>query len=103
MTETLPLYLWAAKPHHIEALKAAKASLDLDVLLKPVVAQPGQYGRVLAFGEHPGWFCDSLLVQQDAVGDAILWSLGRITMIHDRGVDKLSRWVGAEVKEITHG
>lgn len=102
MTETKPLYLYGAKPHHLAAVKAAKEGLGLDVLLQPTLAMPGQYGRVLAFGEHPGWVCESLLVTGPEMAvDAIKWALGMIEMSHDDYAAKLSRWMGAEVRGVS--
>jgi hypothetical protein len=105
MTDTCPIYLHQAEDRHLAALKAAKEALDLDVLVKPIVARPGQYSdRVLAFGDHPDWACHSLLVTgPEMASDAILWALKRINLPDDSVVDKLSRWFGAEVKEVTHG
>lgn len=99
-----PIYLYNALPHHLEALKAAKASLDLDYLVQPFTAAPGQGGRVLAFREHPPFICDSLLVENPAMTvDALLWALEKKALPHDGYADKLIRWMGKEVKEVQDG
>lgn len=99
--KTLPLYLHRAETHHIAALKAAKQSLDLEVLLQPMEARPGQFGRVLAFREEPTWPCECLTVTgPEMAEDAILWALGRKEMPTESYAAILSRWMGAEVKEI---
>jgi hypothetical protein len=103
MTDTvLPLYLHQAEDRHLAALKAAKETLDLDVLVRPVTAQNGQYGRVLCFGgEHPTWLCESVLVTgPEMCGDTILWALGRKWIPFDDDNMKLSRWMRGELKEI---
>lgn len=102
MDEAIPLYLHNAQERHLAALKAEKQALGLDVLLRPVEARPGQFGRVLAFGEHPGWIVDSVLVSHPSLArDALLWAIGRKELPFDGAASKLSRWMGAEVREVT--
>lgn len=99
--KTLPLYLHKAESHHVAALKTAKRALDLDVLLQPMEARPGQFGRVLAFREEPTWLCEYLTVTgPEMAEDAILWALGRKEMPTETYAEILTRWMGAEVKEI---
>lgn len=101
MTETVPLYLHGARPHHIAVLKAAKQALDLGVQFQVVEAQPGQGGRVLAFGEHPSWLCNSLLVESPKmVADALRWAAEQVVLEFDGYQEKLSRWMDAEVREV---
>lgn len=103
MTDTLPLYLHGAKPHHIAALKAAKQSLDLGVQFQVVEAQPGQGGRVLAFGEHPPFISESLLVASaEMAPDALRWAAGADVPGVETYEMKLSRWMSSDVREIAH-
>lgn len=49
------IYPWPVTPDDLALLKAAKAELDLDVLVKPVEARIGCEGRILALREDPPW------------------------------------------------
>lgn len=64
MTPTIPLRIW---PHDIteeqlDMILEAKATLDTDVQVIPSPAAPGGPGRVLAFGEIPPFFCESVII-----------------------------------------
>lgn len=106
MTDTVPLYLYQAEDRHLAALKSAKEALGLDVLVRPVTAQPGQGGRMLCFaGEHPGFVSSSALVQsKDEVPAAIIWAIdwpgATAPKSHLSESGWLSRAMGREVREI---
>lgn len=96
-----PLYIFHAKPHHVAALRAAKAVLDVPFLVQPLEAANGVDGRVLAFGEHPGFMCESFLVASpDDVPVALRWALGLVELDADGYGEKLSRWFRTEVREV---
>lgn len=49
----VPVHPWPLTPERDALLRQAKASLDLDVLMRPVEAVPESPGRVLSFGGRP--------------------------------------------------
>ncbi|MFZ2718554.1 MAG: hypothetical protein WAZ12_02045 [Candidatus Absconditicoccaceae bacterium] len=101
MSKIRPLYLYSAKPHHLKALRDAKAQIDVDFLVQPLGAVNGVDGRVLAFSEHPGFLCESFLVASpDDVPVALRWALGLVELDADGYAEKLSRWFKREVIEI---
>lgn len=54
------------------ALRAAKASLNLEVKMLPVPAVPGSPGLVLALGRTPDFVCDGCLAATpEALPDAL--------------------------------
>lgn len=101
MYKIRPLYLYRAEPHHIAALRVAKALIDVPFLVQPLEAVNGVDGRVLAFGEHPGFMCESFLVASpDDVLVALQWALGLVELDADGCAEKLSRWMGGKVVEV---
>jgi hypothetical protein len=75
----LPIYPSVPTGGVLEALKAAKDSLDVDYLIQPVKAVPGSPGRILAIGKKPHFVCDYALVANPTVEsfkNALHWALG---------------------------
>lgn len=98
--EIRPLYLFQAQPHHIDALKAAKASLGVEFMVKPVSAGPGDK-RVLSFAGRPPFICQWRAVEsRDVVQDRMKWALG----LDNRGGEDYAQWLtatlGAPVREV---
>jgi hypothetical protein len=101
----LPILAEKLSPGDWEAIRAAKASLDLPFLVKPVPAVHGSPGRVLAIGKKPDWLCDGAYISSTAskgLAAAIEYVL---TDKNDaRGFSVLSMLqdiLGPDVREIT--
>ena len=103
-TRLLPIYPSVPSGGVLEALKAAKDSLDVDYLIQPVKAVPGSPGRVLAIGEAPTFLCDYALVAEPSVEslkNALQWALGDYDDPRARTVIQLLEEIfGEGVKEI---
>lgn len=70
MSVSVPLPVYpAATPERVAVLRAAKASIDTDVKVVPVNAEPGSPGAVFAFGERPNALTEYVLVRPDGVED----------------------------------
>ncbi len=101
----VPLYLWNAMPHHLEALKAVKATLKTDKLVKPVTATPEAHGRVLCFRERPPFACENFLVSKpEMLPDALKWAMH----LTDEGDQDYAGWLRETlgvigVKEVQDG
>jgi hypothetical protein len=72
--------IWVYGEVDVEKIKAAKAELDLPYRIKPHEATVGGGTiRVLAWGTHPPFLCDYLLVTDstdlDDLMDAVAWAL----------------------------
>jgi len=84
--EFLPDYtilpIWSDEPEDAlyRALRAAKAKLHTDILIKPVRAVPGSPGRILAIGSAPHFACEWLGVKDlndlQKLAHVIAWVLG---------------------------
>jgi hypothetical protein len=100
----LPIYPSVPFGDTLEAVKAAKDSLDLDYLVKPVKAVSGSPGRVLAIGEKPDFVCDYAFVPNPTVEsliNALNWVLGDHDDPRARTVVQvLEDYFGKGVKEI---
>lgn len=99
-SEIRNLYLYGAKPHHMDALKAAKAEMGLEFLVQPVTAGAGDK-RVLSFAGRPPFLCSWIAVEsREAVSDRLKWALG----LDNRGGEDYSKWLtatmGAPVMEV---
>lgn len=69
MADVRPLRLW---PHDITEAQLAmirqgKADMDVDFKILPSPAEPGGPGRVLAFGQIPPFFSESVVIGGDNV------------------------------------
>jgi hypothetical protein len=92
---------------YLPRLKQVKQGMDTTLQIIPVEAVPGTPARIIAFGKRPGWLCEYALVNDsnndDAVAAAMAWAMwfnndSRATTMEKQ----LSRWFGAEVKEVTN-
>lgn len=107
MTKTIPLAIWTVgdKDSELPYIKQAKAELDTDVKLIPVLAQPGAR-KVLAIAERPSFICDHALIRDvkniEGLKAALHWY---ITGEPDSRVTTIQKWLsmimGGEVREIT--
>lgn len=52
----LPIFPYPVSKEDMDAIKAAKASMNVDFKVLPRPAVPGSPGRVLALREKPSWF-----------------------------------------------
>lgn len=52
----LPIYPYPVSKEDMDAIKAAKAAMNVDFKVLPRPAVPGSPGRVLALREKPNWF-----------------------------------------------
>lgn len=107
LTNTIPLAIWTQgdKDSELPYIKQAKAQLNIDTKVVPVVAQPGAR-KVLALGGRPPFVCDHALVRDpknvEGLKAALRWYItdepdDRVTTI----AKHLSILFGAEVKEVT--
>ena len=53
----LPVHPWPLTPERDAILRAAKAALELDFLIRPVEAVLGSPGRILSFDGEPPFYC----------------------------------------------
>ena len=102
MTETRILHLHPWPFPALDAVRSAKAALDLPFLVKPQPARPG--ARVLC-SEIPGWACDYAIVRgndPESFQWALLWVLGEVE--YDARATTIPQWLsaqfGAEVREL---
>lgn len=81
MTDLLPLAVWGnPEPGDLEALKAAKAALQLPYLIVPVPAVAGSPTRVLALRSAPPFIADFMGVRDpqaepERLIEAMRWAL----------------------------
>jgi hypothetical protein len=100
-TEVRPLFLHGAQPHHIDALKAAKAELELGFLVKPVQAGPGDRG-VLSFAGRPDFICEWQAVEsREAVPMRLKWALGLVSGQYEGYAEWMTAVMGKRVWEVT--
>lgn len=100
----LPVFPHPPTPAQTQAIRAAKAALDLPFTVQIVPAVPGSPVRVLAF-EAPDFLCDYALVTNPAnLEVALKWVLSddvdeRATLI----IDQLRAIFGPDVREVFDG
>ena len=108
--ELVPLPIWGVpQPGDMEALRAAKASLNLPYLIVPCAAVPGSPTRILALREPPPFIADyrgSIDPQNDPeLAAKMLWALD--DSIEDPKaslvIHQLRAIFGPEVREVTPG
>jgi len=105
---TVPISLWP--PSDFDAavlvLRAAKFTIDTDVMLTPVPALPGGPGPILCFGSLPDFVADCILISEDGINDVVRVSAALQHWLNG-GVptytvgDMLSRFAGIRIREIT--
>jgi hypothetical protein len=110
LSSVLPLAVW---PHERtaeddDAIRRAKAALNLDYRVQLSPAMPGCPTRVLALREPPPFVCDAAIVtdptDDQKVQNALHWVL-EAPEGDDRGfmvLDYLQAILGPEVREVTH-
>ena len=59
----LPVYPFPLEPDQLDALKWAKAELDLEYKIQPVAAAPGLPFTILAFEQLPPFLCTAALIK----------------------------------------
>lgn len=107
MTEVREVYLRAGtvdRERILDALRAAKAQLGWQFLLKPVWTDGTAFARVIAFGESPH-FMDHILIgpemDSEAISDALRWAvLGEYSEAAESAVDGLMAILGFGVREL---
>ena len=75
----LRIHPWPLPEGRLDLLRKAKMMLQTEIKVIPVEALPGSTGRVLAFGEPPPFFSESVLVRNvddvDSVRNALSFLL----------------------------
>jgi len=61
----LPVHPWPISAERMALLREAKTQLDTDLKVLPVEAVPGSEGRILAFGEVPPFFSETVLIRPE--------------------------------------
>jgi hypothetical protein len=98
-----PLYLVGTpSPRQRTLFKTAKARLGITEPLQFTAAYPG-CGRVIAFGEWPGFFCDFAMVTTEfpeVVTEVLAWYMGKPDRRAKTGADWLSEICHGPVTEV---
>lgn len=68
-SQVLPLPIFPPDPtsERLDLIREANAQIDTDVKIMPRPAVPGSPGRVLAFGEVPDFFSETVLIRPENV------------------------------------
>jgi hypothetical protein len=105
VTTPIPVFPWPLSDARLELLKAAKQSLSLDYRIEPVEAAYGSPGRVLCFGETPGFLCKTAPIRPENVDSVASIAAALRFALEDSGpqfdeASLLSKWMGGEVRLI---
>ena len=108
MAEILPVAFYPEKPTGslLSAVKAAKADVKTETLMKPVRAVPGSSARVIAIQDTPSFICEHYVVppgDTEKLKYALEWALYlRDAEGTDNAVSVLREVFGPDVQELTN-
>lgn len=90
-------YVLGLNPSRLAAIKASKALLSTDILIRPRQAEPG-CGKVLAF-ERPPFACDYCLVSDETTSKNLAAAISHLLGITtDPRASTMADWLSATMK-----